>query len=63
MTRGGIIYDPDDIETLCENLRLLLRDKAKARAFGNEGRKNVSALLTHKTMAAGMHSVYRSLIH
>ena len=62
-TRGGIIYEPDDIETLCENLRLLLRDKAKAKAIGNEGRKNVSALLTHETMAAGMHSVYRSLIH
>jgi glycosyltransferase involved in cell wall biosynthesis len=63
MTRGGILYQPDDIETLSENLRTLLRDKTRAKDLGREGRRMVTARLTHGTMAAGMHSVYKSLIH
>jgi glycosyltransferase involved in cell wall biosynthesis len=61
MTAGGIIYHPDDVNTLTDNLRSLLADKAMARSYGNEGRKMVTSKLTHQNMADGMHSVYLKL--
>jgi glycosyltransferase involved in cell wall biosynthesis len=61
MTHGGILYQPDNEETLAESLRSLLRDKAKSRQYGNDGRRMVTASLTHREMAAGMHAVYVGL--
>ncbi|MGD0581669.1 MAG: glycosyltransferase family 4 protein [Bacteroidales bacterium] len=61
MTHGGILYQPDNTETLVNSLRSLLKDKAKARQYGNDGRRMVTASLTHKEMADGMHAVYARL--
>jgi glycosyltransferase involved in cell wall biosynthesis len=60
-TSGGILYSPDTVEELTNNLRKLLRDKEKAREYGAEGRKRVLGGLTMESMSAGMESVYKSL--
>lgn len=60
-TSGGILYNPDTVEELTNNLRTLLRDKEKARQYGAEGRKRVTSIFTLENMAAGIHLVYKSL--
>ena len=62
MTQGGILYTPDTVQELADNLKLLLRDKVMAKHYGSEGRKRVIARLTHENMASGMYEVYRNLM-
>ena len=60
-TSGGILYNPDTVEELANNLRMLLRDKKKAGIYGSDGRKKVISRMTLKNMATGMQSVYMNL--
>jgi glycosyltransferase involved in cell wall biosynthesis len=61
-TGGGLLYSPDDIETLAASIRSLLNDRNKAAQLGEEGKKRVASQLSHLNMAEGMASVYRALI-
>jgi len=61
MTGGGILYEPDDVESLAENLRILIRDRDLATAYGKAGSVAVHEKLTIKNMSSGLLSVYSSL--
>jgi glycosyltransferase involved in cell wall biosynthesis len=61
LTQGGILYSPDDVDTLASNLRLLLGDSERADKYGSEGKKRVTSFLTHQKMAEGMYAVYKSI--
>ena len=60
-TGGGVIYNPDTVEALAENLRSLLLDPSKARELGETGRKNVLGKLTHKHMGEALGKIYSEL--
>ena len=60
-TGGGILYNPDDTETLAANIRALLSDKVMSGKLGELGRQRTNTLLTHMNMAEGMYKVYKSL--
>ncbi len=60
-TGGGILYEPDNVEELAENLKTLLRDNQRARLLGETGMKNVREKLTVGNMAENLMKVYNSI--
>jgi len=61
-TGGGILYEPNDVETLTRVLDGLLGDPAKRTELGRKGRESVAANFTLDTMANKMIDVYRSVV-
>jgi glycosyltransferase involved in cell wall biosynthesis len=61
MTGGGILYEPDTVEQLAENLKTLLRNKELAGSYGKRGSIAVKEKLTLKHMSSDLISMYSSL--
>jgi glycosyltransferase involved in cell wall biosynthesis len=61
MTGGGILYEPDTVEQLAENLKTMLRNKELAGSYGKRGSIAVKEKLTLKHMSSDLISMYSSL--
>ncbi len=61
-TGGGILYEPNTVDTLTRVLDELLSDEARRRELGRKGRESVAANFTLDTMARKMIEVYRTLV-
>jgi len=59
---NGFLVKPNDPEDLANATIRILRDPARARAMGLEGRKIVEAEFTVQGMCQRMHDLYRSML-
>jgi glycosyltransferase involved in cell wall biosynthesis len=62
MTGGGILYYPDTVDILVENLKTMLRNKELAVKYGKAGSIAVKERLTLKHMSSDLISMYSSLL-
>jgi glycosyltransferase involved in cell wall biosynthesis len=60
-TMGGVLYDPDTVEELAANIRMLLNDRERSYSMGRKGQATVMSEMTLEKMSEGLTSVYRSL--
>lgn len=60
-TGGGIIYEPNDADTLAENLLKVLLDPRYAKKLGKSGRKAVHEKYNNKVMAEKISNIYESI--
>jgi glycosyltransferase involved in cell wall biosynthesis len=61
MTGGGILYDPDTVDELAVNIKLLLRNKELAGSYGKKGSIAVKDKFTMSHMSSDLLSMYTSL--
>ena len=61
-TGGGIIYSPDTVSELADNLTKLLKDKKKIASLGEKGSRMVRQELSLERMSAGLAEVYNKAI-
>ena len=61
-TGGGIVYSPNDVDTLTSALKSLLCNQEKAAALGKQGSKAVHEKFGLITMAEHMLDVYQSCL-
>src|SRR5207244_2172173 len=61
-TGGGVLYEPNDAETLATALGDLLGDEARRSALGRKGRESVERSFSLATMAQKMTDLYRTLV-
>ena len=61
-TGGGILYEPNDPETLARNLGDLLEDSEKRKILGERGRRSVVESFSVSHMAGNMMNVYRGIL-
>ena len=59
LTGGGVCYKPDSVEHLAESLTEALNDKDKLKLWSDAGRESLPGLLSTKTMAQDIVTVYR----
>jgi len=57
-TGGGIIYSPDTVSELADNLTKLLKDRKKLASLGEMGSRMVRQELSLARMSAGLAEVY-----
>jgi len=62
-TGGGILYSPDTVSGLAENLYKLLKDKELISKLGLKGSKMVRQELSLDKMASGLSEVYKKAIN
>jgi glycosyltransferase involved in cell wall biosynthesis len=62
MTGGGLLYNPDTVDELAKNLKILLSDGELARSYGNTGSMAVKDKLTLGHMSSDLVSMYSSLL-
>jgi glycosyltransferase involved in cell wall biosynthesis len=62
-TNGGIIYDPNDSETLARSIASLLSDPARVRKLGEEGRRIVLERFSMGNMAKDIVKVYEEVLN
>jgi len=62
-TGGGILYTPDTVSELAENLFKLLKNKELISKLGTEGSKMVRKELSLGKMASGLSEVYKKAIN
>jgi glycosyltransferase involved in cell wall biosynthesis len=62
MTGGGILYYPDTVNELAENLKTLLRNRELTDSYGKKGSIAVKEKLTIKHMSSDLVSMYSSLL-
>jgi glycosyltransferase involved in cell wall biosynthesis len=62
-TGGGILYSPDTVSDLAENLYRLLKDKELISRLGVKGRMMVRQELSLDKMSAGLSEVYNKAIN
>lgn len=60
ITKGGIIYSPDNVDELVLALTKMLENKKLSRDIGNHGKSGVSSKLSLEIMAAGLSAVYNT---
>ncbi|MBP8958962.1 MAG: glycosyltransferase family 4 protein [Bacteroidales bacterium] len=60
-TEGGILYEPDTVEYLTENILNLLRNSDILKELGLRGKKNVLTKLSTEQMAKALMEVYTNL--
>jgi glycosyltransferase involved in cell wall biosynthesis len=58
MTGGGVLYSPDSVDALVQNLIKLLSDKPGLKELGRLGKNAVNEKLSFEMMAAGLKHVY-----
>jgi len=58
VTKGGVIFDPNDSDTLALEIINLLSDPAKIKKMGQEGKKIINEKFTLKNMALKTLAVY-----
>jgi glycosyltransferase involved in cell wall biosynthesis len=56
-----LLSEPDDIESLSDNLGRMIRDPNLRHRMGPEGRKRVETVLTPRRMAEESLTVYRQI--
>jgi len=57
-TGGGVIYSPDTVSELADNLTKLLKDKKKSASLGKKGSLMVRQELSLAKMSAGLAEIY-----
>lgn len=62
-TGGGIVYKPNDAETLAQAMTALLTDPDRTRELGADGRTAVLERYSMHTMASAMIDVYESIVN
>ncbi len=62
MTGGGIIYLPDTVEELAENLKKMMTDTELRKKLGYEGITNVRSILSLDRMSEGLSAAYNEII-
>jgi glycosyltransferase involved in cell wall biosynthesis len=62
-TGGGILYEPNDAETLASSLSSLLLDPERARKLGKKGRETVLKNYTVEQMTDKILGIYGSVIN
>ncbi|HOK24937.1 MAG TPA: glycosyltransferase family 4 protein [Bacteroidales bacterium] len=63
ITGGGVLYKPDTVDELTENIIYMLRNKNIMEEYGKTGMYNVGNKLTMEKMTEDMVNVYSSLIN
>jgi glycosyltransferase involved in cell wall biosynthesis len=61
-TKGGVIFDPNDSETLAAEIVKLLSEPAKIRQMGTEGKKVINEKFTLANMALQTVAVYEKAL-
>jgi len=61
-TNGGVIFEPNDGETLANTIASLLLDPNKTRKLGQQGRKAVLERFSMKKMAEDTVKVYKEVL-
>ncbi len=61
-TGGGIIYEPNDADSLARSLTTLLLDPGRARELGRQGRDSVHRHFSVEQMAKNMIAVYEAIL-
>lgn len=61
-TGGGVLYEPNDVETLTRVLDQVLGDAGRRAELGRKGRESVAASFTLDTMARKLTEVYASVV-
>jgi glycosyltransferase involved in cell wall biosynthesis len=61
-TGGGVLYEPNNVETLTRVLDELLGDAARRAELGRKGRESVAASFTLDTMARKLIDVYKTVV-
>jgi glycosyltransferase involved in cell wall biosynthesis len=61
MTRGGILYQPDNVAELSVNVFDLLKNADKRKELGENGRSRVMSELTLEKMSVSLAAVYRKI--
>lgn len=61
-TGGGVLYEPNDVETLTRALDDLLGNAARRAELGRKGRESVASSFTLDTMARKLIEVYTSVV-
>jgi glycosyltransferase involved in cell wall biosynthesis len=61
-TGGGVIYQPNDPETLASTIASLLSNPDKTRKLGEQGRKTVMERFSMKNMARDTANVYEEVL-
>lgn len=62
-TKGGIIYDPNDSETLAKSIASLLSDPDRVRKMSEQGRKIVLERFSMGNMAGDIIKVYEKVLN
>ena len=62
-THGGIIYDPNDSETLAKSIASLLSDPNRLRKLGEQGRRVVLERFSMGNMAKDIVKVYEEVLN
>jgi glycosyltransferase involved in cell wall biosynthesis len=62
-TKGGIIYDPNDSETLAKSIASLLSDPDRVRKLSEQGRKIVLERFSMNNMAKDIVKVYEEVLN
>lgn len=60
-TGGGVVYEPDDIESLASAIEGIFSDKMLLTSLADAGRKTVKEKLSIDVMAAGLSGVYNKM--
>ncbi len=60
-TGGGILYEPNDAETLARTLGDLLADRGRLTDLGRRGRESVERDFNLRKMASAMIGIYREI--
>jgi len=61
LTGGGVLYHPDTVEDLVNNIKNLLKDRHLMKELGNKGKIAVREKLSFSTMAEGLVRVYKNI--
>lgn len=62
-TKGGIIYEPNDSETLAKSIASLLSDPDRVRQLGEQGRRAVLERFSMGNMAKDIVKVYEEVLN
>lgn len=62
VTNGGVIYEPNDSETLAETIASLLTDPARVKKLGTQGREAVMMHFSIEDMTENIVRIYESLL-
>jgi len=61
-TGGGIVYSPDTVEALADNLTILMKNKELIASLGKKGNEMVRKEFSLDKMSAGLAEVYNNVM-
>jgi len=62
-TQGGVVYEPNDSETLARTITHLLSDPDQVRKLARQGRKNVMERFSINDMAKNISLAYKKVVN